>query len=197
MDEPLDLFLLKTYILHLFKSISDYQKALFDNETSCKETIEQYLSNIEKSKHLNAIVEVYVEDSRSRAEWLDCKRKQGEFCGKLHGIIISIKDVICYKNHKVTAGSKMLSGYTAIYDSTVVKKLLEEDALIIGCCNCDEFAMGNTNENSIYGRVKNPHDHTKVSGGSSGGSAVAVQADLCMISIGSDTGGSVIQPADF
>ena len=91
----------------------------------------------------------------------------------------------------------MLSGYTAIYDSTVVKKLLEEDALIIGCCNCDEFAMGNTNENTIYGRVKNPHDPTKVSGGSSGGSAVAVQADLCMISIGSDTGGSVRQPADF
>jgi aspartyl-tRNA(Asn)/glutamyl-tRNA(Gln) amidotransferase subunit A len=91
----------------------------------------------------------------------------------------------------------MLKDFVSIYHSTAVKKLLEEDAIVIGTCNCDEFAMGNTNENSFYGRVKNALDENKVSGGSSGGSAVAVQAGLCMVSLGSDTGGSVRQPADF
>lgn len=181
----------------LFKSIALYQKSLSENTTSCVEMVKYYLSNIETSVHLNAFVEVFTNESMERAFYLDNKRKQGLPCGKLHGVILTIKDVISYKDHKVTAGSKMLENYTAVYNSTVVERLLAEDAIIIGNCNCDEFAMGNTNENSIYGRVKNALNTDKVSGGSSGGSAVSVQADMCMVALGSDTGGSVRQPADF
>lgn len=98
---------------------------------------------------------MFKEESRQRAKWLDARRKEGYPCGKLHGVIVTLKDVISYKEHKVTASSKMLSNYISIYNSTVVEKLLAEDAIVIGSCNCDEFAMGNTNENSAYGRVKN------------------------------------------
>lgn len=167
--------------------------ALSDKTTSCLETVNHYLTNIEASSYLNAFVEVFQDESRERAAFLDHKRREGLPCGKLHGVVMTIKDVISYKNHKMTAGSKMLANYTSIYNSTAVEKLLVEDAIIIGNCNCDEFAMGNTNEHSFYGRVKNALDTNKVSGGS----AVSVQADMCMVAIGSDTGGSVRQPADF
>ncbi len=128
---------------------------------------------------------------------MDEKRRSGDALGKLHGVVIALKDVISYKAHKLSAGSKILENFTAIYDATVVEKLLAEDAIIIGRNNCDEFAMGSTNENSAYGNVLNALDPDRVPGGSSGGSAVAVQAGLCMVSLGSDTGGSVRQPADF
>jgi aspartyl-tRNA(Asn)/glutamyl-tRNA(Gln) amidotransferase subunit A len=105
--------------------------------------------------------------------------------------------VICYKDHPVSAASGILKNFTSVYSSTAVEKLLKEEAIIIGTCNCDEFAMGSTNENSVYGNVLNALDETRVPGGSSGGSAVAVQAGMCMVSLGSDTGGSVRQPADF
>lgn len=132
-----------------------------------------------------------------RAALLDDKRASGQPLGKLHGVVIAIKDVICCKDHQVTAASKILEGFISVYNATAVQKLLDEEAIIIGSCNCDEFAMGSTNENSAYGNVLNALDETKVPGGSSGGSAVAVQAGLCMLSLGSDTGGSVRQPADF
>jgi aspartyl-tRNA(Asn)/glutamyl-tRNA(Gln) amidotransferase subunit A len=117
--------------------------------------------------------------------------------GRLHGVVVGIKDVLCYKGHKVTAASHILSGFTATYNATAVQRLLDEEAIIIGSCNCDEFAMGSSNENSYYGNALNALDESRVPGGSSGGSAVAVQAGLCMVSLGSDTGGSVRQPADF
>ena len=180
-----------------FQNISDYHQQLNDGKTSCREAVEFYLQKIKNEAHLNALIEVYEKESLQRAESLDQKRNSQKPCGKLHGVIIAIKDVICYKDHKVSAASKMLENFTSIYHSTAVEKLLEEDAIIIGNCNCDEFAMGSTNENSVYGRVKNGLDQKKVSGGSSGGSAVAVQAGFCMVSLGSDTGGSVRQPADF
>ncbi|HEY5371694.1 MAG TPA: Asp-tRNA(Asn)/Glu-tRNA(Gln) amidotransferase subunit GatA [Hanamia sp.] len=183
--------------MYHYTNISDYHLHLAEDKISCLEVVNDYLQKIKENKNLNAFVEVYEDESRKRAKLLDEKRSSGIVTGKLHGVIIALKDVICFKNHNVSAASKILKGFTSIYNSTAVEKLLNEDAIIIGNCNCDEFAMGSTNENTIYGRVKNALDQTKVSGGSSGGSAVAVQAGLCMASLGSDTGGSVRQPADF
>ena len=180
-----------------FQNISSYQQQLSEGKTSCVEAVKFYLDKIKKNERLNAFVEVYDEESIARAKFLDEKRNSGKNCGKLHGVVVALKDVICYKDHKIGAASKILQNFVSIYNSTAVEKLLAEDAIIIGNCNCDEFAMGSTNENSVYGSVKNALDETKVSGGSSGGSAVAVQAGLCMVSLGSDTGGSVRQPADF
>ena len=180
-----------------FQNIAAYQQELNEGKISCQETVKYYLDKIKTAEHLNAFVAVYEIEAHERAKFLDQKRKEGNHLGKLHGVVIALKDVICYKDHKVSAASKMLQNFISIYSSTAVEKLLNEDAIIIGNCNCDEFAMGSTNENSVYGRVKNALDENKVSGGSSGGSAVAVQAELCMISLGSDTGGSVRQPADF
>jgi aspartyl-tRNA(Asn)/glutamyl-tRNA(Gln) amidotransferase subunit A len=183
--------------LFSFQNISIYQQELNEGTISCVEVVSNYLDKIKKAENLNAFVEVYENESLARAKFLDEKRKTGKALGKLHGVVIALKDVICHKDHKISAASKMLKNFVSIYNSTAVEKLLIEDAIIIGNCNCDEFAMGSTNENSVYGRVKNSLDENKVSGGSSGGSAVAVQADLCMVSLGSDTGGSVRQPADF
>jgi len=183
--------------LFSFQNISSYQQQLSEGKSSCVEAVEFYLDKIKKNERLNAFVEVYEKESITRANFLDEKRNSGKSCGKLHGVVVALKDVICYKDHNISAASKMLENFVSIYDSTAVNKLLEEDAIIIGNCNCDEFAMGSTNENSVYGSVKNALDENKVSGGSSGGSAVAVQAGFCMVSLGSDTGGSVRQPADF
>ncbi len=180
-----------------FSSITNYQNFLADNPDGCSIAVKHYLEKIAANKHLNAFVEIFDSESIDRAINLDEKRKNGKVLGKLHGVIIAIKDVICYKDHKVTAASAILKNFTSLYNSTVVENLLKEDAIIIGSCNCDEFAMGSTNENSVYGRVRNALNENKVPGGSSGGSAVAVQAGLCMVSLGSDTGGSVRQPADF
>jgi aspartyl-tRNA(Asn)/glutamyl-tRNA(Gln) amidotransferase subunit A len=180
-----------------FKTIPDYHQQLKNKTVSCKEVVEQYLARIDHHKYLNAFVEVYAEEALQKAAELDVKRNDGQPLKKLHGVVIAIKDVICYKDHKVSAASAILKDFTSLYTATALQYLIDEDAIIIGNCNCDEFAMGSSNENSSYGRVLNALDNNKVPGGSSGGSAVAVQADLCMLSLGSDTGGSVRQPADF
>jgi aspartyl-tRNA(Asn)/glutamyl-tRNA(Gln) amidotransferase subunit A len=170
---------------------------LLNGTTSCVDAVQHYLFQIELKKHLNAFVHVYAEEALLRARELDSNRRLGKKPGRLHGVVIGLKDVIAYKDHPVTAASGILSNFISIYNATAVDKLLAEEAIIIGSTNCDEFAMGSTNENSCYGRVLNAIDESKVSGGSSGGSAVAVQASLCMVSLGTDTGGSVRQPADF
>ncbi len=180
-----------------FSDIAKYHNDLLHNRVSCTEAVAHYLQRIGEYKHLNAFTETYSNEAIEQAYRLDEKRKAGEPIKKLHGVVIAIKDVICYKDHKVTAASKILEGFSSLYNATAVQRLLDEDAIIIGSCNCDEFAMGSSNENSVYGKVLNALDNTKVPGGSSGGSAVAVQAGLCMASLGSDTGGSVRQPADF
>jgi aspartyl-tRNA(Asn)/glutamyl-tRNA(Gln) amidotransferase subunit A len=180
-----------------FSSIEQYHAQLQEGTTTCLQAVEFYLQRKTENAHLNAFIEVYSEEALQKAKELDVKRKSGKPIGKLHGVVIGIKDVICYKNHRVSASSNILKNFTSVYSATAIEKILAEDAIIIGNCNCDEFAMGSTNENSAYGKVLNPIDETRVPGGSSGGSAVAVQAELCMVSLGSDTGGSVRQPADF
>lgn len=179
-----------------FSSIKKYHEALTANEVSCTEAVQFYLAQIEKQRHLNAFVEIF-EDALQTAKQLDNERATGKPLGKLHGVVVSLKDVICYKGHKVSASSKILENYTAVYNATVVEKLLAEGAIIIGRNNCDEFAMGSSSENSFYGNIKNGLNEELVPGGSSGGSAVAVQMNMSMVSLGSDTGGSVRQPADF
>lgn len=180
-----------------YTSIQHYQAALREGSLTCAGTLQQYLERIRSLGHLNAFTAVFEEEARVQASRLDERRRAGSPMGRLHGVIIGIKDVICYKDHPVTASSKMLQGFTALYSATAVQRLLDEEAILIGMLNCDEFAMGSSNENSAYGPVRNYADETRVPGGSSGGSAVAVQAGLCMAALGSDTGGSVRQPADF
>lgn len=180
-----------------FHSIQDYHKALSDGTVSCEEAVGHYLEKISAHARLNAYVSVYAAEALETARLLDKKRKSGHTPGKLHGVVIGLKDVLSYKDHPLTASSHILKDFVAIYHATVVEKLIQEEAIIIGHLNCDEFAMGSTNENSTYGKVLNARDENRVPGGSSGGSAVAVQAGLCMVSLGSDTGGSVRQPADF
>jgi aspartyl-tRNA(Asn)/glutamyl-tRNA(Gln) amidotransferase subunit A len=183
--------------LFAYSTIELYHQSLIQEENTCVETVEYFLNKISSTKHLNAFVHVFDEEALIRAAELDKKRKAGAPPGKLHGVVIALKDVICYKDHPVSAASGILKDFVSVYSATAVERLIKEEAIIIGTCNCDEFAMGSTNENSAYGKVLNAIDETRVPGGSSGGSAVAVQAGLCMISLGSDTGGSVRQPADF
>ncbi|HQV85278.1 MAG TPA: Asp-tRNA(Asn)/Glu-tRNA(Gln) amidotransferase subunit GatA [Chitinophagaceae bacterium] len=180
-----------------FTSIEQFHAQLQEGKVTCLQVVQYYLKQIHSTRHLNAFIEVYADEALQRAKLLDEKRLAGQTIGKLHGVVIGIKDVICYKDHKVSASSNILKDFTSIYSATAVERLLSEEAIIIGNLNCDEFAMGSTNENSSYGNVLNALDETRVPGGSSGGSAVAVQAGLCMLSLGSDTGGSVRQPADF
>jgi aspartyl-tRNA(Asn)/glutamyl-tRNA(Gln) amidotransferase subunit A len=179
------------------KTIPQIQADLKSGAQSCVGLVNYYLAKIEANKHLNAFLEVFTDSALQRAELLDKKLKVGEPTGKLFGTVVALKDNICYKGHHVSAGSKILEGFTSLFDATVVERLLAEDAIIIGRTNCDEFAMGSSNENSAYGNVLNAADNTRVPGGSSGGSAVAVQAGLCQASFGSDTGGSIRQPAAF
>lgn len=177
-------------------NITSYHQALKNGSTTVRKTVEDFLARIEAEKHLNAFLEVYTEEALSAADATDQKLASGS-AGRLAGVVIGIKDNICYANHHVYGASKILGGFESLYSSTAVEKLLAEDAIIIGRLNCDEFAMGSSNENSAYGNVLNPLDNARVPGGSSGGSAVAVAANLCHVSLGSETGGSVRQPASF
>lgn len=179
-----------------YTSLASIQIDLKLGKISLSQLVENYLLKIESNKHLNAFLEVYDIEAKERAKVLEAKMALGK-AGRLAGVVIGLKDNICYKDHKVSASSKILEGFTSIYSSTVVERLLAEDAIIIGRLNCDEFAMGASNENSAFGPVLNYADSTRVSGGSSGGAAVAVQADMCLASLGSDTGGSIRQPASF
>ncbi len=182
----------------IYRSFTTVQTDLANGTITCRQLVEQYLTRIAEQQHLNVFTEVYADEARRRADELDARRTgQSAPLGRLHGMVIGIKDVLSYAGHGLRAGSRILDGFDAQFTATAVERLLAEDAIIIGRQNCDEFAMGSSNENSAFGPVRNATDPARVPGGSSGGSAVAVQAGLCLASIGSDTGGSVRQPAAF
>ena len=163
---------------------------------TCAALVDYYLKNIADNHHLNAFLEVWADEAKARALEIDSKVKAGT-AGRLAGVVIALKDVLSFRGHKVSSSSKILQGFESIYSATVVQRLLDEDAIFIGRTNCDEFAMGASNENSAFGPVLNAADPSRVPGGSSGGSAVAVQANMAHAALGSDTGGSIRQPAAF
>jgi aspartyl-tRNA(Asn)/glutamyl-tRNA(Gln) amidotransferase subunit A len=179
-----------------YNSLFEVQSDLYSNSVTCETIVKSYVSRINEKKELNIFLEVFETSALQKAKEVDEKIKN-KTAGKLAGLVIALKDNICYKNHNVSASSKILTNFESLYSATVVERLLAEDAIIIGRTNCDEFAMGSSNENSAFGNVLNPHNKKCVPGGSSGGSAAAVTADLCLAALGTDTGGSIRQPASF
>lgn len=179
-----------------YYSLQEVQKELLAGNITCVDLLQSYFDRIKEHQQLNAFLEVFTKSAMEKAGEVDEKIKRGEL-RSLGGMIIGIKDNMCYEGHRVGAASKILDGFESLFTATAVERLLAEDAIIIGRLNCDEFAMGSSNENSAFGPVRNPLDPDRVPGGSSGGSAAAVRADLCMAALGSDTGGSIRQPASF
>ncbi len=179
----------------MLRTYAEVKQAISSGDTVMS-ILEGYLSEIENNKDLNAFLEVFETSARLQAEKVDQKIKNGT-AGRLAGMVIGLKDNMCYQGHKVSVSSKILANFESLFTGTAVERLLAEDAVIIGRLNCDEFAMGSSNEKSAFGPVLNPIDKTKVPGGSSGGSAAAVAAGLCTAALGSDTGGSIRQPASF
>jgi aspartyl-tRNA(Asn)/glutamyl-tRNA(Gln) amidotransferase subunit A len=180
-----------------YSSLSEIQRELAAGTTSCRQLVEYYLVNIEqRNAELNVFLEVWADEARQQAAAVDEKLANGT-AGRLAGMVIGLKDVLAYEGHSLQSSSRILDGFKSLYTGTAVQRLLAEDAIFIGRQNCDEFAMGGSNENSAFGPARNAQDPSRVPGGSSGASAVAVQADMCLASIGSDTGGSVRQPAAF
>lgn len=164
--------------------------------TTVERVTETYLAGIQEKTQLNAFLSVFSEKAMTQAREVDKKIAAGT-AGNLAGMVVAVKDVLCIKDEVVTCGSKMLQNFVSLYDATAVKRLQDQDAVIVGKTNMDEFAMGSSTENSAYGPVLNPIDETKVPGGSSGGSCVAVAAGLSHTALGTDTGGSIRQPASF
>jgi aspartyl-tRNA(Asn)/glutamyl-tRNA(Gln) amidotransferase subunit A len=172
------------------------RRSIESGVTTCERVTEQYLETIEKGKRLNAFLSVFDQKALDQARLVDRKISSGK-AGKLAGMVMAIKDVLCIKGERVTCGSKILEHFVSLYNATAIERLIAEDAVLIGKTNMDEFAMGSSTENSAYGVVRNPVDETRVPGGSSGGSCVAVAAGMAHTALGSDTGGSIRQPAAF
>ncbi len=179
-------------------TFADLRQKLKIGEVSSKELVQDKISRINKlDKTLNTFLYVSCEEALKKAEDIDNKRASGEKLPPLAGIPIAIKDNLCTKGIKTTCASKILEHFVPPYESTVTERLLNSGAIMIGKTNMDEFAMGSSTETSAFGPTSNPWDITKVPGGSSGGSAASVAAGLCFASLGSDTGGSIRQPASF
>ncbi|MCH8987022.1 Asp-tRNA(Asn)/Glu-tRNA(Gln) amidotransferase subunit GatA [Patescibacteria group bacterium] len=179
-------------------TIKDIQEGLVKKEFSALELAERFLNTIEqKDKELNAFITTTSELAKEQAKEIDKKIAKGEDLPMLAGVPCAVKDAILVDDVKCTAGSKMLENYTAPYDATVITKIKEAGAVILGKTNLDEFSMGTSTENSVFGVTKNPHDTTRVAGGSSGGSAAAVASEESVAALGGDTGGSIRLPASF
>lgn len=178
--------------------IRELHDKLINREITAVELAQQYFNRIaEKDKNIFAYLTLTKELAVKQAKKVDEKIARGEEIGILEGIPGAIKDIICIEGERATAGSKILDNYIAPYDATVIKKLKEAGAVFLGKTNLDEFAMGSSNENSAYGPTKNPHDLERVPGGTSGGSAAAIAGEMAVWALGTDTGGSVRQPAAF
>jgi aspartyl-tRNA(Asn)/glutamyl-tRNA(Gln) amidotransferase subunit A len=179
-------------------NIKEMVEKIKSRELTSEALVQSYIEEITKNEStINAFLTLTCEEALAKAKEIDAKVKAGESLGRLAGIPIAIKDNICTEGVNTTCASKMLEDFIPPYDATVIKKLLAEDAIIIGKTNMDEFAMGSSNENSAFKKTLNPRDTTRVPGGSSGGSAAAVAAKFAPVSLGSDTGGSIRQPAAF
>ncbi len=179
-------------------TISEIVADVLSGKRTAQDVTRASLAKIkELNPQINAFVEVWEADALAQAQAVDAKKARGEKLGALAGVPVAIKDNILYKGHKAACCSKMLENYVAPYSATVVEKLLAADAVIVGRANMDEFAMGSSNQTSVYGPVHNPVDFDRVPGGSSGGSAAAVAAGMVPVALGTDTGGSVRQPASF
>ncbi|MCD6410433.1 Asp-tRNA(Asn)/Glu-tRNA(Gln) amidotransferase subunit GatA [bacterium] len=179
-------------------SIREIHRLITKKEISTQELVERYLKKIEKENpEINAFLEVFKEESIKQAQEIDRKIQKGEEISILEGIPVAIKDNILVADKRCTAGSKILENYIAPYDATVVRKLKEKGAIVVGKTNLDEFAIGSSGEFSAYGATRNPKNLEYVPGGSSSGSAAAVAANMVPVALGSDTGGSVRQPASF
>ncbi|MBU0648707.1 Asp-tRNA(Asn)/Glu-tRNA(Gln) amidotransferase subunit GatA [Patescibacteria group bacterium] len=177
-------------------NLQQAHKDLRAKKISAQELVDACLEAIKKKdKKLSAFLHVFESEARELAKRADEKISRGQEIGLLEGMPIAVKDNILYAGHVCTAGSKILENYNAVYDAAVVAKLKQAGAIILGKTNMDEFAMGSSTENSAFGATKNPWDMKRVPGGSSGGSAAAVAADMCLAALGTDTGGSVRQPA--
>ncbi len=180
-----------------FTNFSQIQQSLTSGDVSLSDIVQSYIDNIEQNNdEVNAVVSVDKEEALERADDIQQRIDDGT-AGKLAGMVVGVKDLICEKGKQVTCASNILSDFESVYDATVIERLRDEDAILLGRLNMDEFAMGSSNENSIYGPAKNPNDTSKVPGGSSGGSAAAVAANFCTATLGSDTGGSIRQPASY
>ena len=177
-------------------TVVEIVKGIKEGSLSCQDLVKECFENIDKYSHKNAVLEKF-EDALEIAKEIDKKVSNGEKLGKLAGVPVLIKDNIMYEGKISSCASKFLQNHVAQYSSTVCQKLLAEDAVIIGRVNMDEFAMGSSCENSAYGACLNALDDTRVAGGSSGGSAVAVALGMCAVALGSDTGGSIRQPASL
>ncbi len=164
--------------------------------TSCEKLTQEYLATVQRGRHLNAFLSIFPDKALAQAKGVD-KRLQNGTAGPLAGMIVSVKDVICVKDERTTCGSKILENFVSLYNATVIQRLQDADAIIIGKTNMDEFAMGSSTENSAYGRTMLPQDESRVPGGSSGGAAASVRAGMSTAALGSDTGGSIRQPAAF
>lgn len=179
-------------------SINEIHQSLINKRFSALELVHAYIENINKLENkIDALLETNFDDAVKNAEKIDRLISQNQKIPILSGIPVVIKDAIVTKGLKTTAGSKVIEDFIPVYDATVIKKLKDNNAIILAKSNCDEFAMGSSTENSAFKVTKNPHDYTRVPGGSSGGSAAAVSADFAPFALGSDTGGSIRQPASI
>lgn len=178
-------------------TFAETRRALDAEETTCEAVVSSFLERIDQyDDEINAFTMVDRDGALNHARYLDSQRERGN-PRPLAGLVLAVKDNICIRGFKVTCGSRMLENFSSLYDATAIERLREAGAVFIGKTNCDEFAMGSSNETSHFGPVRNPHDTEYVPGGSSGGSAAAVAAGMCHAALGSDTGGSVRQPAAF